>query len=223
MSRVAGRLALVLMSAVVLAHGAVIVQYTAPVGNEFAPTTIGVNATADNLNNSGSEATLQAGFAFLGAVYLEGGSGVSYPLADSLAAYAAGVYFQFSVTPDAGFLLSLSSLTFDVAKGGISSPRGWAVRSSVDGYSSEIATQEVATVQPTAAFFGVDLSGAAFQGLTTPTTFRIYTYTPAWGSGMFYDNITLNGASSAVPEPSTLLMLLLGLGACGWIRYPRRS
>jgi hypothetical protein len=101
-------------------------------------------------------------------------------------------YFQFTVTAKAGSSLNLTSLTFDCARGGGATPRGWALLSSVDGYANPIDTQDVLTQRATFTNFKVDLSGASFQQLST-VTFRMYVYVPAAGQSLEYSNLTLNG------------------------------
>lgn len=215
MNRVASVLVLAL-AVTVAARGGAIVQYTAP-GGSLAPTTTIASIAAGNLNDTGSNAVLAAGFTFPDTVYLD----ESTSIPDAAAAYANQQFFQFTITPNAGFLLMLSSLTFDAARGGTATPRGWALRSSVDGYASEIATQAVPTVYPATSPFSVDLSAPAFQGLTGATTFRLYQYSPGFGSGVFYDNLTLNGtvSGSGVPEPGAWVLMAFGLlGVAGLTR-----
>lgn len=101
-------------------------------------------------------------------------------------------YFAFTVTANAGFTLNLSSLAFDAARGGAATPRGWALLSSVDGFTNVIDTQDVPTVRNELTHFTVDLSGPSYQNLTT-VTFRIYSYVPGGGRSVEYSNVTLNG------------------------------
>jgi len=104
-------------------------------------------------------------------------------------------YFQVRATAKAGVLLNLSSLTFNAGKGGtggLPSPRGYAVLSSVDGYTNILDSQDLQTVRPAFTPVTIDLSGASFQGLTA-VTFRIYTYVPGPGRSVEYSNVTING------------------------------
>lgn len=109
------------------------------------------------------------------------------------AAVTADSYIEFTVTPDT--VLDLDTLEFDIARGGGSQPRGWGIRSSVDGFTSNVDTADVPTQRPNFTNVSVDLSGAEFQNLTSPVTFRIYVYTPSSGSSLEFDNITLNPKS----------------------------
>jgi hypothetical protein len=107
-------------------------------------------------------------------------------------AVAGGRYFEFTVTAGQDLLLALDSLTFSSARGGGAMPRGWVVRSSVDGFASNIDTQEVLSQRPDLTNFTVDLTGLDFQGLSG-VTFRIYSFVPSGGQSVEYVDVTLNG------------------------------
>jgi len=127
-----------------------------------------------------------------------------------------GVYFSFTATPNAA--MSLTDLQFDAARGGGGTPRGYDIRSSVDNFATDLSTADLATVRPVYTHVTVDLSGAAFQNLTAPVTFRFYVYSPAAGSSVDFDNVVLSG--TATPEPGSLA--LLGLGGLALIRRGNR-
>jgi len=188
----------------------IIVQYGFPLGS-FLPTTTALNATSAAISTVGSSALPAPGIGFPNTLYLEQGIVSTTPAA----AVANNQFFSFTISANAGYQLDLSDLTFDAARGGSSSPRGWVLRSSIDGFAANIATDVVPTDQPTVTPFSVNLSAAQYQGLLSPVTFRIYGYAPtAPGVGTYYDNLTLNGlVTQTIPIPSALLMLLGGLGA----------
>lgn len=180
-----------------------LIRYEAP-GGAFTPTSVAGNVIASNLNETGSAADLQAGVTFPNTVFLQ----QNVTSADRSAAVANNQYFQFTGEAAPGYELDLHSLSFDAARGGASTPRGWVVRSSVDGFAADIAFAEVPTAQPNLTSFNVDLSDPMFQDLAGAVTFRIYGYAPSTGVGMFYDNITLYGVSERiVPEPTLALLL----------------
>jgi hypothetical protein len=105
-------------------------------------------------------------------------------------------YFQFTVTADPGCSLSLDSLTFECARGGAATPRGWVVRSSLDNFASNIDTQLVETQRPELTFFWIWIAD-----LPVPeVTFRIYTFVPFGGQSLDYRNVTLNGSVVAGPR-----------------------
>jgi hypothetical protein len=61
----------------------------------------------------------------------------------------------------------------------------------------------------------INLSAAAFQELTSPIEFRLSISTPGTGQSLEFDNVTLNGAVTPVPEPAALA--LAGAAAAGWL------
>lgn len=182
-----------------------LVKYSAP-GGSFAPTEVTGNVTASDLSDAGSAGDLQAGATFPNTVFLQ--QNITSP--DPASAVLNNQYFEFTVAADAGFEMDLTSLTFDAARGGASTPRGWVLRSSVDGYATDIATEVVATSLPNLSSFNVDLLSASYQDLTA-VTFRLYGYGPSTGIGQFFDNIVVNGSVQPIPEPTTLAAL--GVGA----------
>jgi hypothetical protein len=185
-----------------------IVSYQFP-GSVFTPTMTAPGSSASDVNNVGSSSLIEAGLAFPNSIFL-------YPQVPGSTTAAGAVanqeYFQFSVTPNAGRQLDLHSLVFDAARGGSQEPRGWVLRSSIDGYAASLSTAEIPTLQPTLTSFSVDLGAPAFQHLADTTTFRLYAYVQAIGAGqgLFFNNMTLAG--SVTPEPSTLALLGLGAG-----------
>ncbi len=141
-----------------------------------------------------------------------------------------GSYFSITLTP--ATTLSLTSLTFNAARGGDSANRGLAIFSNAAGFdvsnaSSFTESDAAFYVQhfpvqrdfvPAGASFSVDLSAEAYQNLTASVTFYFYTFTPGSGSSMEIDNIVF----MAIPEPSG--MLLGGIGMVSLLlRRTRRS
>lgn len=110
-------------------------------------------------------------------------------------AFSATRYIQVTVTPAAGYALSLNTFTFDCLRTGAGATTA-TVRSSVDGYAADLIT--AFTVTTGSANKSVSLGGA-FGNLTGAVTFRIY----GWGgnsTGDFrVDNITVNGNLICIP------------------------
>jgi hypothetical protein len=100
-------------------------------------------------------------------------------------------YFTFQVMANTGFTLNLANLTFDAARGGSATPRGFVVLllSDVGGF---VYSEDVPTVRPDLTTFTIDLTGPSFQGLSE-VTFQIYAYTPSGGQSVEFSNLTLNG------------------------------
>ena len=199
----------------------VIVQYAFPLGS-YLPTTTALNVTSAAVSETGSSADLAQGVALPNTVYLQ-----QLILSTTAAtAVSNNQYFQFTVGANAGYALNLSDLSFDAGRGGSSTPRGWVLRSSIDGFAANIATAAIPTVQPTMTPFSVALSASPYQGLLSPVTFRIYGYSPAApGVGNYFDNLTLNGLAiqvQAVPIPGAMAMFLDCPGSFGG-RLRRRT
>ncbi|AWA30059.1 hypothetical protein HYN48_08185 [Flavobacterium magnum] len=88
-------------------------------------------------------------------------------------AFDATDYFEFTLSPQGGNEIDFTNLIFSMLRSG-TGPTNLAVRSSLDTYTANISSL---TLPTTAASFLVDLSGASFQNVAAPITFRIY----AWG------------------------------------------
>lgn len=146
--------------------------------------------------------------------------------ADSL---TEGDYISFTVTPSVGYQLNLTNLTFNASTSwGGSTPATWnvALYSSVGGFTSSAQLHHYGEPDGSTGNAwvpqNVDLSSAAFQGLTGTIEFRIYFWDGAGGStsNVRVDDIVLNGAAELVPEPASVALLGLG-GAAALIRRRR--
>jgi len=111
----------------------------------------------------------------------------------SATAVSTDSYFNFTITPASGKKISLTTLTFNVSRGGASTPRGYVVRSSADSYAANLATADVATQRFTFTAVSVDLSGSSFQNSTSSISFRIYVYAPSTVNFLDIDDIIVNG------------------------------
>ncbi|VGO13218.1 Antigen Lp49 [Pontiella desulfatans] len=121
-------------------------------------------------------------------------------------AVAGNDYISFTVTPDAGAVFQLSSITFKVTKKHVDSVDEYAV---TDASGNLIGSSVIITnvVGLTGTYDGVvvDLSGTALETMTEATQFRIY----AWGRGTTstsstlaaLDKITLYGRAIAGVPP----------------------
>jgi hypothetical protein len=157
-----------------------------------------------------------------GTLQLNAGVGVNNA-AESIAYYNPGQ--SPTVGMDASFTLSsatpmnLSSLTLDGGYGNFANPAGYALESSVDGFSSIISTANFSQNVPAFSTYSVNLSGAAFQNITS-ITFKIFGYNADYGYEQF-DNVTVNGTLGAVPEPGSLALAAMGIA--GLMALRRRN
>jgi hypothetical protein len=113
-------------------------------------------------------------------------------------------YLQFTLTPNTGYALNILSLTLrmrhsSTGPSGGSGPMRFALRSSVDGYTSDITTGTLTS----SLVNNVVNPGAAFANLPTATTFRIYGYSKilyAGGNDRFvFDNIQVDAIGIILP------------------------
>jgi hypothetical protein len=124
------------------------------------------NTSATAVNATGSAAALQSSFFLPGSILL----GMLIQSTTPAQAVANNQYFQFTVTPETGFELDLSSLTFDATSN--TPPSGWVLRSSLDGFATDLATADVPTSFPTLTPVSIDLTGAAFQAISSAVSQR---------------------------------------------------
>ncbi|HEY4062052.1 MAG TPA: T9SS type A sorting domain-containing protein [Puia sp.] len=108
-------------------------------------------------------------------------------------------YYQFTVTGNAGYYLVLNSVTLVIRRSSTGSPSGsgpttWSLRSSLDGYTTDITTNSTMTYNYTT--YPVALP-AAFQSIPSTVTFRLYGYNMVLNSGgnnrFVIDNISVQG------------------------------
>ncbi len=112
-------------------------------------------------------------------------------------------YLQFGIAANTGYYLTLNKLTLSIrhsttgtAAG--SGPISWSLRSSLDGYSTDLVTGNNLTINYQT--FTVILP-AAFQSIASTVTFRLYGYssvTTSGGSNRFViNNISIQGQAAA--------------------------
>jgi hypothetical protein len=122
--------------------------------------------------------------------------------ASEASAIAAGDYFSFTVTPNAGIEMDLAQLTFDTTHnltGGGSPDTGaemmFFVRSSVDNFTANIGTTYTQAWN-TSTSRTLDLSGVSFQDVSAATEFRFYIYDSGvddFDNGARTDDVILEG------------------------------
>jgi len=109
------------------------------------------------------------------------------------------MYIQFTLTPNAGYTLNLTSVDLNMRRSTTGSPAGagprqWSLRSSMDGYSADLGSGTLS--QNSSPTTSISLS-TSFQNVMTPITFRLYGYdvfNNAGGLNRFvFDNIAVRG------------------------------
>lgn len=144
-------------------------------------------------------------------------------------AITSGTYFTFTLNPDEGYTLDITSFSSSIFTQTLSSANpqtaytvNFFLRSSVDNYASNLATGSKFS-PAVAANVGQTTTPVAFDAslnltnLDSSVTFRIYAYvatdTPTEFQTLRLDNVTFNGTVSVIPEPSAAaLMVVAGLG-----------
>lgn len=115
----------------------------------------------------------------------------------------ANAYLQFSISPNTGYELHLGSIIVRMRRSNTGNPSGsgptlWCLRSSRDGYVSNIA---IGTMNHNYANYTIPL--AYFTMLASTITFRLYGYGVTVSSGgnnrLVLDNISIQGALFTLP------------------------
>lgn len=153
-------------------------------------------ASWDFLGNSGSEATVNATVVTgIDSGVVSRGAGINaannsdrfnannFTQPTLAGAVANNDYFQFTITPTSGNQISITEVFFNYERSGTGPTEG-ALRSSVDGYTTNLATF---TGLLNNSSHTVDLSGAGITNQSSTVTFRLYLYgnTNADGSAGF--------------------------------------
>lgn len=181
----------------------VLAEFSANPSAGFAPSYQIPGMSVSSLRTDGSQTVLEPGVVVPGSVFLLVEQGASLPIAK-----ANDQYFEFALIPAPGNRATLTALSFDAARGGASSPRGWGVYSSIDGFSQLLGSAEIPTVQPSFTGFSVNLT--ALPEFDEQLVLRIYAFGPeVQGSGIFFDNIVVVG--KLIPEPGPAILAAGGL------------
>lgn len=139
-------------------------------------------------------------------------------------ALATNSYFDIILSATPGNSLHLDSLNFDAAKGGASDPRGYFVRSSVNGFSSDIfSTNLTSGANAAPAPVSIDLS--SFGNLSS-VEFRVFVWVPDFQlNSIDFRNLSLMGNVVAeaqdpppLPEPMSLSLIFIGIAGIAAIR-----
>ena len=191
-----GAVAAVLIGTASLSHAQIAVySFT---GNTTAATSVAANLTAGNFGGSNSPAPTNSS-----PVY-SAGSG-SYAISqDTWTGSVPGTnYFTFTLTPSAGYSLSVTSVSFG-SRSTTTGPTAFSLRSSADSYAGSLLG---GSLNNDSNWYS---SGNQSVSLTfsSATTFRLYASGASSSGGTLrIDDFRINGTLSAVPEPSTYALI----------------
>ncbi|MHA3773947.1 beta strand repeat-containing protein [Verrucomicrobiota bacterium sgz303538] len=130
-------------------------------------------------------------------------------------------YYEFSITPDAGFALNLDSITFTIQRSS-TGIRQYSVRSDIDTYASNLSASisstttalsvvnspqenifQIADTSTTAVNGSTITLGTTFDALTQTITFRFYGWNAEAKTGTFsIDNVGVFGTIAPVVSPT---------------------
>jgi Family of unknown function (DUF5689)/Secretion system C-terminal sorting domain/Endonuclease/Exonuclease/phosphatase family len=159
--------------------------------------------TTKAANITASDVTLSTGtITYPNSVSGQAISGSSWSTSSTLTKY-----FQFTITPDASFSISLSDITFD-SQVSATGPTAWALRSSVDGYAANLATG----ANPTALASQTANLGTAIQNKTTAVTFRLYGYSASSTGTFRIDDLKINGTATTTSPNISLSKTTMSFG-----------
>jgi hypothetical protein len=224
----------------------VIVNYAMTANGAGLATTLNVNPTTTATNVTAPALVNQSGSTASGSFVYNGNTDTvsswqttfSSAATNYAGAFVANNYFTFSITPDAGYKLDLTSITFQVASGSssasdrafylvtASSPAGFTSSSTVLSTDrtttggGAIPLQAATATNTVPKDYTVDLT--SFTGITTTQYFRFYLQTPTISQALTFDDIVVNGTVSAIPEPSTYASIA-GVVALGLVMRRRRG
>jgi hypothetical protein len=95
-------------------------------------------------------------------------------------------YFEFTLSPNAGFEINFTSFVYTGQASG-TGPTSVAFRASTDGFSSNIGAPSITGTT-------INLNVATFQNISGPITFRLYAWGASAAGGTFsVNNFTFNG------------------------------
>lgn len=192
----------------------------------LTPSTQDPNVTVGGLTRNWS---LGSGTA---AAYAWGGNNFSTTATDAAGAIAAGNFVTFSLTAAPSYNLSISDIpAYNIRHSGTGPNTGiWQYQVGAGNFvdiGSAIAWGSTTTSAGNAQT-AIDLSGiSALQNVPagTTVTFRVITWGATSAGGTWYFNeptphttdpeIAVEGTLTAVPEPVTISLLVMGLGLLG--------
>ncbi|HVJ45557.1 MAG TPA: PEP-CTERM sorting domain-containing protein, partial [Luteolibacter sp.] len=203
------------------------------------------NVTAGSITTSGYAAAIinaspAPGSQVAGSLYLATASGnpdehLSTFFSDTTTANdseaevaALSQYFQLTISPAAGYSLDLSTLQVDYTASGNTNGRNFFVRYDYSGASTGFAGPSVVSAGPIATADAWLTAGSVGNLNSVPVinagesvTLRFFSYRTGVSTvaqNFRFDDISITGELTAVPEPSAVMIS----GLCGLAGFVRR-
>lgn len=186
-------------------------------GNTANAAVVNSNVTASAISTNGTVSISNSSPVASG---YSGASG-SYYAADNGWGTSAN-FFQLSITPNPGQSVLLSSIVFGYRTSSSSGPTGFSLKSSVDGYTSAVASGTLTNADT--AWHAAGPASITLSAITAATTLRLYatgasTNTPT----LRIDDLIITGSATAIPEPSAYVAILGMLALMGAITRRYRA
>lgn len=126
---------------------------------------------------------------------------------------STSTYFSFSVTPNTGYAVEIKGISFGGLKNA-TGPASYTIRTSADGYSTNVGTGSFSTSYGSSkkSHTGLSITGAA----STPVSVRIYVHNPlvsATGGNVFVDDIVIYYTTTLISACTTPPSAPAGLAA----------
>ncbi|HQY06489.1 MAG TPA: hypothetical protein PLQ52_10530, partial [Lacunisphaera sp.] len=188
-------------------------------GTSGSPTT-NASSTASDVSASvfsGLNGTPATGS---GSPVYSAGSGGSYFTATAWTGAAPGSnYFQFTITPDSGYSISTTTLTFGY-RATPTGPTAYSIRSSADSYTANLASGSFTNDGNWSSVGSISIT---LSGLVSATTLRLYGSGASTAGGTLrVDDVGLSGTVTAIPESSTYAAILGTVTLLGVVIWRRR-
>ena len=100
-------------------------------------------------------------------------------------------YFSIAFSVNPNYVCDITSIEFNVGKGGTDDPRGYIIKSNNDNYQSVLGGAQLPT-GPQQAPKPTTINISSLNNIQE-LTLRFYVYTPAAEKSVDFNNITING------------------------------
>lgn len=178
---------------------------------------------------SGGNLTLGSGTTASSAANTFGGSGFNQTSFAS--AITANDYISVTITPSAGYSISISGIDYLPGKASAGTVTFAAdLTSSKTGYTSSNSLDSYSFTSGSAALRSITLSGIpSLQNITSSIEFRLYGYVVSGAAtdtfrirNLTGNDLVISGTVSAIPEPSTYAAMLGVVALTGVMIHRRR-